>query len=181
MPTSGAIFAPVAVEAPAQAVSDDMAFPTEAPLKLSSEEMAKGTVAIGAAAGVDVDALPGGAAETDVVSADAALAAAASAAPAAPAAPASPASGQTAAFGVPAPTLWPVRLLSTVAQAQPPRAILGLPDGSETVVSPGSMLAAQGLVVMTVTPDHVQLARIQPAGDHAAIDTIELSAQYPGK
>jgi hypothetical protein len=173
MPTSGAIFAPVAVEAPAQATSDDMAFPTETPLKLSSEEMAKGTVAIGAAAGVDVDALPGAAA--DAVSSDAALAAAASAAP--PASAATPAP----AFGVPSPTIWPVRLLSTVAQAQPPRAILGLPDGSETVVSPGSMLAAQGLVVMTVTPDHVQLARIQPAGDHAAIDTIELSAQYPGK
>jgi hypothetical protein len=81
--------------------------------------------------------------------------------------------------GLPSPVQWPVRLLSTLPTAQPPRAILGLPSGEERVVSPGSILADQGLVVMMVTAGHVQLAKVEPAGDHATIETIEIAAQYP--
>lgn len=166
---SGEIFAPTRVEAPASAApaapaaaGGELAFPTDEPLKLSSEQMAKNEaeVTLGAAAGVDVDALPG-----------APAAASPTAAPAAPAAP--------PAMGLPPASTWPVRLVSTIAQAQPPRAVLGLPDGREQVVAPGSMLAELGLVVMTITTDRVQLARVQPAGDHASIETIEVSAQYP--
>jgi len=92
------------------------------------------------------------------------------------AAPAAP-----APVGVPAAVQWPVRLVSTIPQAQPPRAILGLPSGEERVVSPGSILAEQGLVVMSVTADRVQLAKIEAAGDHATIAPIELTAQYSAK
>ena len=76
---------------------------------------------------------------------------------------------------------WPVRLVATLPAAQPPRAILGLPSGEERVVAPGSILPEQGLVVLAVTRDRVQLAKITPAGDHATIDAIELTAQYPGQ
>jgi hypothetical protein len=136
------------------------AFPSEPPLILSSEELAVGDLATGmvTAAGVDPAAL------------DAAEPVAAVAPPVE--APAPP------PVGLPSQVQWPVRLVSTLPQAQPPRAILGLPSGEERVVSPGSILADQGLVVMAVSGGKVTLARIEPAGDHARIDTIELTAQY---
>ncbi len=81
--------------------------------------------------------------------------------------------------GVPSDSRFPVRLLSTLPQAQPPRAILGLPSGEEVVVAPGSILAADGLVVLSVSADRVQLARIEAAGDHARIENLEITAQYP--
>ena len=167
----GDIFAPAPAPVAATSPSADgaaptdpaFAFPTEPPLVLSSEQLAEGDLpsAMATAAGVDTSALlPGGtAAQLPAVEA--------SAPPPAP-----------PAVGLPAPVQWPVRLVSTLPQAQPPRAILGLPSGEERVVSPGSMLADQGLVVMSVSGNKVTLARIEPAGDHARIDTVELSAQY---
>lgn len=74
---------------------------------------------------------------------------------------------------------WPVRLVATLPSAQPPRAILGLPSGEERVVSPGSILPDQGLVVMSVSGDRVQLAKIAANGDHATIQNLELTSQYP--
>ncbi len=152
-------FAPVKVApeatGPAKPAGDDP-FDSPPPIKLSSEDMAKGTVAIATAAGVDVDTLPG----------------------AAPAAAPAAAAAAVPAVGLPPTTRWPVRLVSTLPQAQPPRAILGLPSGEEIVVSPGSMLADQGLVVVSVSAGKVDLAQIEPAGDHATITNIELSAQY---
>jgi hypothetical protein len=171
MPSGGDVFAPAHVAPVAAPTADPaFAFPTDPPLQLTSEQLAKGdaTVGLAVAAGVDAAALV-----DPAVPATAPEAAPAAAPPPAP-----------AAVGVPAAVQWPVRLLSTLPQAQPPRAILGLASGEERVVSPGSILAAEGLVVMAVSADRVQLARIQAAGDHANIDTIELSAQYataPGR
>lgn len=146
----------VAPAEPAAAAPADDVFAEPEPIKLTSEEMAKGTVAIATAAGVDVDALPGDA-----------LAAAPVAPPPAP-----------PAIGLPPESRWPVRLVSTIPQAQPPRAVLGLPSGEEIVVSPGSMLADQGLVVVSVSAGKVELAQIEAAGDHANITAITLTAQY---
>jgi len=73
---------------------------------------------------------------------------------------------------------WPVRLVTTVPNASPPRAILGLPDGREVVVNPGSMVPDMGLVVVAIAPNSAELARIAPAGDHATIETLTLRAQY---
>ena len=94
-----------------------------------------------------------------------------------PAAMAMPAAAPRALGAVAAQ--FPVRLLSTLPNAQPPRAVLGLPDGTEVVVSPGTVLGNEGLVVMSVMPGRVQLAQVRPAGDHAVIESVELSAQYP--
>lgn len=103
-----------------------------------------------------------------------------------PSAPKTPAPAAKTPIAAPAPTTmglpsdpWPVRLVATLPEAQPPRAILGLPSGEERVVSPGSILPDQGLVVMSVSKDKVQLAKITPAGDHATILSTELQAQYP--
>lgn len=166
MESRGSIFsaapAPVAAIAPAD---PGFAFPTEPPLTLTSEQLAGGDApaALLEATGTDPDAV-----EPD------ATPVAVSAAPVAAPTPVAPPS-----VGLPAVTAWPVRLVSTLPQAQPPRAILGLPNGEERVVSPGSILAEQGLVVMAVTGDRVQLAQIEPAGDHAKITTLELTSQYP--
>ncbi len=73
---------------------------------------------------------------------------------------------------------WPVRLVTTIPNATPPRAILGLPDGREVVVNPGSMVPDMGLVVVAIAPNSAELARIAPAGDHATIETMTLRAQY---
>ncbi|MCB9764191.1 MAG: hypothetical protein H6739_30750 [Alphaproteobacteria bacterium] len=82
--------------------------------------------------------------------------------------------------GLPDQPAWGVRLLGTLPQAVPPRAALGLPDGRELVVSPGTMLADVGVVVVAVGPGTVQLARVTPAGDHARIEPLVLHAQYGG-
>lgn len=168
MEPSGALFEPAsapatAAPAPAAPVAD-AAFEDAPTLVLTSEQMqgSPGGPGLAEAAGVDPDSLPA-APET----AGAAVAPPVEAAAAAP------------PQGLPAATQWPVRLLSTLPQAQPPRAILGLPSGEERVVSPGSILAEQGLVVMTVTSGKVQLAQVEPAGDHARITTVEITAQYP--
>jgi len=73
---------------------------------------------------------------------------------------------------------WPVRLVTTVPNASPPRAILGLPDGKEIVVNPGSMVPDFGLVVVAISPGAAELAKIAPAGDHATIESVTLRAQY---
>lgn len=101
------------------------------------------------------------------------------AAPVAEAAPPAPVEAP-APVGLPSQADWGVRLLNTIPQAQPPRAAIGLPDGTELVVSPGSMLPQVGMVVLAVGPDRVQLARVKAEGDHAVVDTLTLDAQYPG-
>jgi hypothetical protein len=73
---------------------------------------------------------------------------------------------------------WPVRLVTTVPNAVPPRAILGLPNGKEVVVNPGSMVPELGLVVVAISPGSAELAKIAPAGDHATIESVTLRSQY---
>jgi hypothetical protein len=73
---------------------------------------------------------------------------------------------------------WPVRLVTTVPNASPPRAILGLPNGKEVVVNPGTMVPEFGLVVVAISPGSAELAKIAPAGDHATIESVTLRAQY---
>ena len=75
-------------------------------------------------------------------------------------------------------TAWPVRLVTTVPNASPPRAILGLPDGREVVVNPGSMVPDLGIVVVAISPNSADLAKVAPAGDHATIESVTLTAQY---
>lgn len=84
----------------------------------------------------------------------------------------------TSAFPPP-PQGWGVRLVSTVPDAQPPRAILGLADGTEAVVVPGDLLPQAHVVVLAIGRDTVQLAEITPVGDHAVVHTYMLGALFP--
>ena len=56
--------------------------------------------------------------------------------------------------------------------------VVRLPDGREVVVTPGSMVPEVGLVVLAIGPQAVQLARVQPVGDHATVDAMTLTPQY---
>lgn len=71
-----------------------------------------------------------------------------------------------------------VRLVSTMTRAQPPRAILGLSDGSEVVVEPGSMIPSEKVVVLAIGEDAIQIAEVTPMGDRARVESKVLSALY---
>ena len=77
-------------------------------------------------------------------------------------------------------TTFGVRVLATLLDMSPPRAVLGLPDGTEQVVQPGAMLAEQRIVVLAIGRDAVQLAEITPQGFYAAVSTRTVPALYPG-
>ena len=76
---------------------------------------------------------------------------------------------------------WGVRLVSTVHDAQPPRAILGFANGKEAVVQPGTLLEEAGIAVLAIGRDQVQIAQFTPEGDHARVETTLLTALYPGR
>ena len=69
---------------------------------------------------------------------------------------------------------WPMRLVKTEMQLNPPRAILGLPNGEEIVIRSGTFIDDYKLVVMGIGTRSVSLAKVLPQGDHASIETIQL-------
>jgi hypothetical protein len=71
-----------------------------------------------------------------------------------------------------------VRLVSTTTQSQPPRAILGLADGREVVVEPGTMLPDEKLIVLAIGQDAIQVAEVTPMGDRAKVESRVLQAMY---
>jgi len=73
---------------------------------------------------------------------------------------------------------WGVRLLATLHDVQPPRAVLGLPDGEEIVVQPGTFVEGHRLVVMAVGRDVIQLSRITPQGFYAKVETETLQSLF---
>jgi hypothetical protein len=76
-------------------------------------------------------------------------------------------------------TSFGVRVLATLLDMQPPRAVLGLPDGSERVVQPGTFLEPERLVVLAVGRDAVQVAKVTPQGFYAKVETQTIRALYP--
>ncbi len=77
-------------------------------------------------------------------------------------------------------TSFGVRVLATLLDMQPPRAVLGLPDGSERVVQPGTFLDAERIVVLAIGRDAVQIAKVVPQGFYAKVETQTVRALYPG-
>ena len=74
---------------------------------------------------------------------------------------------------------WGVRLLATLHDVQPPRAVLGLPGGEEIVVQPGSFIEAQHLVVIAVGRDIIQLSKVTPQGFYAKVETQTIQSLFP--
>lgn len=77
------------------------------------------------------------------------------------------------------PGSWGVNLVSTISDAQPPRAILSFPDGREEVVKAGTMLPEAKLIILAIGRDVVQIAEIKPEGDRARVVTRQLHAFHP--
>lgn len=161
---SGNPFSPVEVSAPAATAAAPVEAPTDPrfdieEFELSSEELHAEAVA--ARRGEASPAAAGVAKEPT---------------PAPEATPEPP--PEVAAQPAPAPMLagWPIRLVRTLPDTQPPRAILGLPDGTEIVVHPGSMVPEQGLVVIAVGREQVDLAKITAMGDYASVAPLTLSS-----
>ena len=144
------------------------------PADLVEQQKAKDAAAAG---GAPAPSEPGGALDG--------LVSAALAAPAEPRLPSAP-TGSTLPPPMTAPPLaepgqvgeWPVRLVKTIPDAQPPRAVLGLPNGKEIVVTPGTLIPEAGLVVVAVGPSRVHLSQVKPQGDHASITSFTLDAMY---
>jgi hypothetical protein len=82
-----------------------------------------------------------------------------------------PAMGMAGSFGV--------RLVATLPNAQPPRAILGLADGREVVVEPGTLLPDARIVVLAIGRDAAHVAEIVPEGDRARVVPSILTALQP--
>ncbi len=78
-------------------------------------------------------------------------------------------------------TSWGVRVLATLHDVQPPRAVLGLPDGTEEVVRAGAMLPDHRVVVLAVGRDIVQLARVNPDGFSARVESLTLQSLFPSR
>jgi len=178
IPSSGDVLAPVRVaepSAPQAELPDDSLFFEEVddadegePVELSPERLAAG-LGLGSVAVAEEDEEPPPV--TPPVAPPPVVAAVAPAAVAPePWSPATPLDGS-----------WGVRLVSTVLDAHPPRAIIGLPDGSETVVQAGTLLPEAGVVVLAIGRDLVQVAEILPQGDHARVETRTLPALYPSE
>lgn len=91
-------------------------------------------------------------------------------APAQPQGPWLSANSLTAGFGV--------RIIATLPQVQPPRAVVSLADGTEHVVRAGTLLPSADLVVLAIGADAVQVAEVRAGGDQAAIETRILPALY---
>lgn len=73
---------------------------------------------------------------------------------------------------------WGVRLVSTLADTQPPRAVLALGEGDEVVVQPGTFVPRARLVVLAIGRDAVQVAHVEPEGDHTRVTTEILQPFY---
>ena len=72
---------------------------------------------------------------------------------------------------------WPVQVAAVMPDMDPPRAIIRLPDGTESVVKAGTMLPRAGLIVVSIGSRAVSLVKVLPEGDHARIESFELLAQ----
>lgn len=185
MPSSGNPFAPASVaDARSSEPAPDPRFDRPEPKVYTSEELhaqakaaapaapapASGVITV--SSGDPVGGPPASPAPTPAPEPAPAPAPASAPVAAAPTTTAAPAPAPRAGGG------WPMRLVRALPDTNPPRAILGLPDGREVVVSPGTMLPEHGIVVMAVGRDRLQVARIDAAGDHAAVTELSLEAQY---
>lgn len=75
---------------------------------------------------------------------------------------------------LPSVGVWPLRVVKTEANLNPPRAILGLPNGEEIVIRAGMQLPEENIIVMSIGSKAVVLARIHPEGDHARVEHLTL-------
>ena len=76
---------------------------------------------------------------------------------------------------------WGIRLVSTINDTTPPRAVLALTTGEEIVVRAGQMLPEAQMVILAIGQDVVQVANITADGDRALVEAITLNAFSPNR
>ena len=74
---------------------------------------------------------------------------------------------------------WGLRVIATLHDVQPPRAVIATADGMELVVQPGQMLPQYRLVVLAVGHGVVQVARVTPQGFYAKVETETVASLAP--
>ncbi len=72
-----------------------------------------------------------------------------------------------------------LRVIATLHDVQPPRAVIATADGEELVVQPGQMLPRHRMVVLAVGRDAVQVAHVTPQGFYARVQTETIAALAP--
>ena len=92
----------------------------------------------------------------------------------------SPAPAQQASTWKPATVKdgWRPTLIGTLMDGPTPRAILAMPSGEEKVIKAGDMLADDGVVVMAVGENFVELAVVNSVEGRAQIQNLTLSTQF---
>ncbi len=73
---------------------------------------------------------------------------------------------------------WRPTLIGTLMEGPTPRAILAMPNGDEKVIRAGDMLSDDGVVVMAIGTNYVELAVIRSAEGRAQIENLTLSSQF---
>ena len=73
---------------------------------------------------------------------------------------------------------WRPTLIGTLMDGPTPRAILAMPSGEEKVIKAGDMLSQDGVVVMAIGKNYVELAIIRSAEGRAQIENLTLTAQF---
>jgi len=73
---------------------------------------------------------------------------------------------------------WKPTLVGTVMDGPSPHAILQMPSGDKVVVQAGDMLADDGVIVMTIGSNFVDLAVVNGLEGRASIQNITLTSQY---
>ena len=73
---------------------------------------------------------------------------------------------------------WRPTLIGTLMEGPTPRAVLAMPNGDEKVIHAGDMLSEDGVVVMAIGTNYVELAIIRSAEGRAQIENLTLSTQF---
>lgn len=73
---------------------------------------------------------------------------------------------------------WRPTLIGTLMDGPTPRAILAMPSGEEKVIKAGDMLSEDGVVVMAIGENFVELVVVNSAEGRAQIQNLTLSTQF---
>lgn len=76
---------------------------------------------------------------------------------------------------------WMPTLITTLTSGPVPRAVLTMPSGEEIVVRAGDLLSEEGVIVMSIGSDRVELASISAEAGQAKVENITLASHYPEK
>ena len=72
---------------------------------------------------------------------------------------------------------WPIVVIDTAYDLNPPRALIALPSGEEVSVQAGQMLPQYNLVVMSIGKNAVDFVRISQIGSQTKVEPLQIIAQ----